>query len=72
MKNTENGKIIPYQPTKDSDFNQGFLFGISQCLQNGCSTNYVKDTLYEAGINKQEIEESSIEDYDKQFLLEVI
>ena len=58
---------------EENKFNEGFLFGLAQCLAQGdsCAPQVVA-TLQAAGVTRKEIEESEIEDYDKNYFTEDI
>jgi len=51
---------------KNKKFNEGFLFGVAQCLANECPPQCAIDALNAAGVTQKEILESNIDDYDKE------
>lgn len=54
-------------------FNEGFFFGLAQCLYHGdACTPQVIEVLQAAGVTRNEIEESNINDFDKKYFTEDI
>ena len=54
-------------------FNRGFLFGVAQCLANGCPSQCAIDALKAAGVTQKEILLSEMVYYDrKQFTEDII
>jgi hypothetical protein len=57
---------------EEKKFNEGFLFGVAQCLANECYPQVAVDVLNAAGVTRKEIEESEIGDFDKKYFTEDI